>query len=61
VSVLFDDRFQVWRAAALPAAVLEESGRWVEHVRGWRVMATDALLDKGEDWTERLRAAAGQT
>jgi hypothetical protein len=58
VIVLFDDEFRVWRAAYLPAALLEEQSRFVEHVRGFRVMATDELLDQGEDWTERLRAAA---
>jgi hypothetical protein len=36
---------------------LEQQSRFVNHVRGYRVMAADALLDKGEDWTERLRDA----
>jgi hypothetical protein len=58
VIVLFDDEFRVWRAAYLPAALLQEQSRFVEHVRGFRVMATDELLDQGEDWTDRLRAAA---
>jgi hypothetical protein len=58
VIVLFDDEFRVWRAAYLPTALLQEQSRFVEHVRGFRVMATDALMDQGEDWAERLRAAA---
>lgn len=58
VIVLFDDEFRVWRAARLPVQVLEQEGRFVEHVQGFRVMAKDALLDQGEDWTERLRLAA---
>lgn len=56
--VLFDDEFRVWRATRLPAAVLEADAQFIEHVRGFRVIATDALLDRGDDWTERLRAAA---
>ena len=58
VIVLFDDDFRVWRAAHLTVAQLEQSARFIEHVKGHRVMATDALLDQGEDWTERLRKAA---
>ena len=55
VVVLFDDEFRVWRAARLPLEVVKEAGRWTEHVRGWRVMATDELLSRGEDWSDRLR------
>lgn len=58
VIVLFDDGFRVWRATRLPASLLEQQSRFIEHVRGYRVMAKDALLDQGEDWTERLRAAS---
>lgn len=60
VVALFDDQFRVWRATHLPVAVLEQEARSVEHVRGFRVMATDGLLDRGEDWTERLRAATAE-
>lgn len=56
VIVLFDDDFRVWRAARLAVDLLEQQSWFVEHVRGYRVMATDPLLDQGEDWTERLRA-----
>jgi hypothetical protein len=58
VIVLFDDDFRVWRAAHIPVNVLETKAHFIKHVRGYRVMATDALLARGEDWTERLRAAA---
>lgn len=58
VIVLFDDEFRVWRASRVAVEVLEEAARFIDHVSGYRVMATDALLDRGEDWTERLRAAA---
>jgi hypothetical protein len=57
VIVLFDDRFRVWRAAALSAALLKQTARWIEHDRGWRVIANDSLLDQGEDWTEGLHTA----
>jgi hypothetical protein len=59
VVVLFDDEFRVWRAARLPIETFQAAAQFVEHVRGYRVFATDDLLDGGEDWTERLRAAAG--
>jgi hypothetical protein len=61
VIVLFDDEFRVWRAAYVPVSVLEPRSRFVEHVRGYRIMATDALLDEGNDWTERLRAVAAES
>jgi hypothetical protein len=57
VIVLFDDGFRVWRAARLPVETLREHGRFVEHVRGHRIIARDALLDAGDDWTELLRSA----
>jgi hypothetical protein len=59
VIVLFDDEFRVWRAARIPVAELKAHGRFGEHVRGFRIMATDSLLDSGEDWTEQLRAVEG--
>lgn len=56
VVVLFDDDFRVWRAARLPVETFQAAARFVEHVSGYRVFATDELLDAGDDWTERLRA-----
>ena len=58
VDVTFDDDFRVWRAARLPTELLGQQSRFVEHVRGYRVMATDKLLELGDDWTQRLRSAA---
>lgn len=58
VIVLFDDGFRVWRAARLPVGAFRAAARFVEHVSGYRVFATDDVLDRGEDWTERLRKAA---
>lgn len=57
VVVLFDDEFRVWRAARLPVETLQAAERFVQHVSGYRVLATDELLAAGDDWTERLRAA----
>ena len=56
VIVLFDDGFRVWRAARVPVDAMQDGSRFVQHVSGYRVLATDAFLDRGEDWTERLRA-----
>jgi hypothetical protein len=58
IIVLFDDEFRVWRATRLPAATVETASRFVDHVKGYRVIARDALLEQGEDWTELLRQAA---
>lgn len=60
VIVLFDDAFRVWRAAKLPTADVEAIARYVEYVKGYRVIANDAFLALGEDWTEQLRRAAGE-
>ncbi len=57
VVVLFDDELRVWWAVRLPRDTVKDAGHWSEHVRGWRVMATDDLLGRGEDWTERLTQA----
>jgi hypothetical protein len=56
VFVLFDDDFRVWRAARLGVETFRETAGFIAHVRGYRVFARDALLDMGEDWTDRLRA-----
>ena len=57
VIVLFDGAFGIWRASHIPADVVESHARVTPYVGGWRVTATNALLDCGEDWTERLRLA----
>jgi hypothetical protein len=56
VIVFFDDDFRVWRAARVPVEAMQDGARFVQHVRGYRVLATDTFLDRSEDWTERLRA-----
>jgi hypothetical protein len=57
VVVLFDDEFRVWRATRLPGATVDKVSCFVEHVKGYRVIANDAFLEQGEDWTELLRQA----
>jgi hypothetical protein len=57
--VLFDDEFRVWRAARFPVDRLRDGARFSQHVRGFRILATDKLLDTGEDWTQRLKAVEG--
>jgi hypothetical protein len=61
IVILFNGGFQVQRATRLPTDTLRSAARWQKHVSGWRVMATDALLDKGEDWTEAIRAAQARS
>ncbi len=58
VIVLFDDKFRVWRAARVPAAIMKEAAYYSQHVRGYTVYAKDALLNHSEveDWTEQLRS-----
>jgi hypothetical protein len=58
VIVLFDDEFNVWRAARLPVAELKARARFAKHVNGNLIFASEGLLEKGDDWTARLQAAA---
>jgi hypothetical protein len=61
VVVLFYPDFSVRRATYLPVELLKEPGvsRRSEHVNASIVYATDELLDRGVDWTDRLWKAAG--
>jgi hypothetical protein len=61
IIVLFDDQFRVWKAAKLLPAQLEAVAQLVTRFNSYRVMATDALLEQGDDWTERLREAEGRS
>lgn len=56
VIVLFDDAFEVWKAALLPVSALEGRSRFAKHVNGNLIFATDELLAASEDWTARLVA-----
>jgi hypothetical protein len=49
--------FSSTTSSSLPIETFQAAAQFVEHVSGDRVFATDDLLDRGEDWTERLRAA----
>lgn len=61
IIVLFDDQFRVWKAAKLLPAQLQPVARLVTRFNSYRVIATDALLEQGEDWTGRLREAEGRS
>ncbi len=58
VVVLLDDEHPVARVSCIPRAAVEEQARNDDYVGGNRVMASDELLDGGEDWTDRLRQVA---
>jgi len=61
VVVLFDRRYVVRRATRIKVGELETAAREDKWVSGQRVIARDALLDRGRDITEKLRqATAGQ-
>ncbi len=60
VVVLFNDEFKVWKSACLSVETLKEGARYSKHVNGELVFATDDLLSKGQDWTERLVEAANR-
>jgi hypothetical protein len=55
VIVLFDADYIVQRAARVPVDALKAVARWRRHVNGDAVVATNQLLDEGDDWTEKLR------
>ncbi len=61
VIVLFDDDFQVWRAVKLDLSTLKENAKYVEHVSGNTVMATNDLLAQGRDMTDELRQTAEES
>jgi hypothetical protein len=56
VFVLLDQNYVVLRAACLPTAAVLAAAKRSELVNGHIVFATDEFLDRGEDWTQRLRA-----
>jgi hypothetical protein len=56
--VLFDEHFQVQRAALVPVELVQEHATYVEHVNAWRLLLRDAVWDWPgvQDVTEQLRA-----
>jgi hypothetical protein len=60
VIVLFDRRYAVQRATRIKVGELKAAAREDKWVSGHRVIARDALLDRGRDITGRLREAAAR-
>jgi hypothetical protein len=60
VIVLFDRRYAVQRATRIKVGELKAAAREDKWVSGHRVIARDALLDRGRDITEKLREAAAR-
>jgi hypothetical protein len=60
VIVLFDRRYDVQRATRIKVAELKAVAREDKWVSGKRVIAHDALLDRGNDITEKLQEAAAK-
>lgn len=58
VIVLFNHRYTVRRATRIKADELKAAAREDRWVSGHRVIARDALLDRGRDITEKLQDAA---
>lgn len=58
VIVLFDRHYVVRRATRIKSTQLKAVAREDNWVSGHRVIARDALLDRGRDITEKLREAA---
>lgn len=58
--LLRDHDYQVHRAVLVPVAVIQANSSRVEHVNGWRLLMTPAVLDHPEavDFTEAARSAA---
>lgn len=57
IVVLFADDYSIFRAVDIPVSVAESSSKFVEHVNGHRLMATDRFLagPKATDITEALQ------
>ena len=57
IVVLFTPRFEIHRAASVPAGIARERSRFVKHVNGHRLIASDALWETEgvEDLTQRFQ------
>lgn len=60
VIVLFDEDYQIHRCSAIPRNVLEEHATYRQHVNGYVVRASEALLShpEAEDLTDALQAVS---
>lgn len=58
--VLFDQRFEILRAAIIPVKIVSARSSYVSHTNSWRFLLRDDIwAEKGvRDVTEELRAAA---
>jgi hypothetical protein len=52
--VLFDERYGVWKATRFSVEQLKENSSHTAWVKVDRVLATDKLLEQGEDWTRKM-------
>ncbi len=55
---LFDDDYSIRTASLLPVSAVRAVARFVPHVNGYRVAASDDLLAEGDDITDELRTVA---
>ena len=60
-AVLFDDEFRILRAALIPAGVVRDHSKFIEHTNSHKFLLRDAIWDVTGvvDATERLRAVEG--
>lgn len=59
VVILFSNNdLSVNKASELEAPIVRQHARYVKHVNGWHLIATEQVLDQGVDVTERLRRTA---
>ena len=60
-AVLFDDEFRILRAALIPASVVRDHSKFIEHTNSHKFLLRDAIWDAPGviDATERLRAVEG--
>ena len=60
-AVLFDDDYRVLRAALIPAALVRDRSKFIEHTNSHKFLLRDAIWDATGviDVTERLRAVEG--
>ena len=60
-AVLFDDDYKVLRAALIPAGVVREHSKFIEHTNSYKFLLRDAIWESTgvQDVTERLRSVGG--
>jgi hypothetical protein len=60
-AVLFDDEFRILRAALIPAQVVRDHSKFIEHTNSHKFLLRDAIwvVTGVIDATERLRAVEG--